>query len=96
VEKETRYLLNLVVSGRVQGVGFRYFALHRARDRGVSGWVKNRYDGKVEVEAEGARAPLELFLADIRKGPSSSHVSHVSEEWREIAGPVHRGFSIAY
>ena len=96
MEKETRYLLNLIVSGRVQGVGFRYFALHRARAHGIAGWVKNRYDGKVEIEAEGPRGDLGLFLADIRDGPSSSNVTHVSEEWREISKKVHQGFSIAY
>jgi acylphosphatase len=96
MEKETRCLLNLVVSGRVQGVGFRYFALHRARAHGIAGWVKNRYDGKVEIEAEGPRGDLELFLAEIKSGPSASHVTHVSEEWRETSKNVHHGFSIAY
>ena len=96
MEREARCLLNLVVSGRVQGVGFRYFTVHRARAHGIAGWVKNRYDGKVEIEAEGVRGDLELFLAEIRSGPSSSHVTHVSEDWREISKPVHVGFSIAY
>ena len=96
MEKENRCLLNLVVSGRVQGVGFRYFALHRARAHGISGWVKNRYDGKVEIEAEGPRGDLELFLTDIKGGPPASHVTYVSEEWRDIPQQVHHGFSIAY
>jgi acylphosphatase len=96
MEKEKRCLLTLVVSGRVQGVGFRYFALHRAHAHGVAGWVKNRYDGKVEIEAEGTRGDLGLFLADISSGPPSSHVVSVSEEWREISQRVHNGFSISY
>ena len=96
MEKETRYLLTLVVSGRVQGVGFRYFALHRARAHGIAGWVKNRYDGKVEIEAEGPRGDLELFLMDIKGGPPASHVTYVSEEWREISINIHHGFSIGY
>jgi acylphosphatase len=96
MEREMRHLLNMVVSGRVQEVGFRYFAAHRARAHGIAGWVKNRYDGKVEIEAEGARDDLELFLAEIRNGPSASYVTHVSEAWREISKPVHDGFSIAY
>jgi acylphosphatase len=96
MEREIRCLLNLVVSGRVQGVGFRYFTAHRARVHAIAGWVKNRYDGKVEIEAEGSRGDLELFLGEIRSGPSSSHVTHVSEEWREISKHVHDGFSITY
>lgn len=91
-----RYVLHLVVSGRVQGVGFRYFAAHRARAHGITGWVKNRYDGMVEIEAEGLRGDLELFLTEIKGGPSASHVTHVSEEWRVTAKPVHQGFSITF
>jgi acylphosphatase len=94
--EEKRCLLNLTVSGRVQGVGFRYFAVHRARAHGIAGWVRNRYDGKVEIEAEGPREALELFLTDIRNGPPASHVTHVSEEWQEIPGRRNEGFSISY
>jgi acylphosphatase len=96
MEREARWALNLVVSGRVQGVGFRYYAANRARVHGIAGWVRNSYDGRVEIEAEGPRGDLELFLAEIRKGPPASHVTHVSEEWRETAKPVHRDFSITY
>jgi acylphosphatase len=96
IEEKKRFLLSLVVSGRVQGVGFRYFTLQRARAHGVTGWVKNRYDGKVEIEAEGPRGRLLLFLEDVRNGPASSRVTHVSEDWVETVSSRHSTFDVAY
>jgi acylphosphatase len=90
------HAVHLLVSGRVQGVGFRFFAVHRASKYGVTGWVRNRADGRVEVEAEGELSRLRMFLEDIRMGPSSGYVSNVAEEWQEIEAPRHRGFSITY
>jgi len=96
IEEKKRFLLSLVVSGRVQGVGFRYFTLHRARAHGITGWVKNRYDGKVEIEAEGSRDRLLLFLEDVRNGPAASRITHVSEDWVEIESGRHSTFDVAY
>ena len=70
-----RYL----VSGLVQGVGFRYWALTRARERGVVGFVRNLPDGKVEIVAEGADESLDALREDLTVGPSYSKVSHVEE-----------------
>lgn len=58
-EKVTYYLPHLCVTGMVQGVGFRFFAINRARKYGITGWVRNLYDGRVEIEAEGNRSDLE-------------------------------------
>ncbi|MDD5657817.1 MAG: acylphosphatase [Elusimicrobia bacterium] len=58
-----------VVSGRVQGVGFRWFVQDLGRSLGLRGWVRNRPDGKVEAEAEGRRASLALFARELRGGP---------------------------
>ena len=66
--------LLVVVRGRVQGVGFRYFVLKRARERGLKGQVRNRPDGAVEAEAEGARAALESWLEQLRQGPTGARV----------------------
>ena len=52
--------------GRVQGVGFRAFCLHAAQERGVQGWVRNRPDGSVELEAEASESSLDDFLAHVR------------------------------
>jgi acylphosphatase len=72
-------MLNLIarhylISGRVQGVGFRYFAERAAREAGVTGWVRNIADGRVEVHADGTRAQIERFEASLRRGPSRSEI----------------------
>ena len=55
-----------VFTGSVQGVGFRYRAFYAARENGVSGWVKNEYDGSVSMEAQGTPADLRQLIAMIR------------------------------
>lgn len=54
--------------GRVQGVGFRYRAYYAAQRYGVTGWVRNNYDGSVEMEAEGTEEDIEKMIMDIEKG----------------------------
>ncbi len=58
-----------VVSGRVQGVGYRAFAQHAARGTGVTGWARNLDDGNVEVHANGTESQLDEFEAHLRQGP---------------------------
>ena len=65
------------VTGRVQGVGFRWSAVREARRLGLRGWVRNADDGSVEVEAEGAPAALADFLAWLHQGPAGAVVSGV-------------------
>ncbi|MBQ8949603.1 MAG: acylphosphatase [Eubacterium sp.] len=57
-----------IISGSVQGVGFRYRALYAARGLGITGFVKNRYDGKVEMEVQGDRDSISRMLAEIDAG----------------------------
>lgn len=66
-----------VLKGRVQGVGFRYFAEEAARREGLAGWVANRDDGAVEVLAEGDQAAVRRFEAQLRRGPRSARVDDV-------------------
>ena len=66
-----------VLSGRVQGVGFRYFTQDAARREGLNGYVLNRDDGSVEAVAEGEAESLERFERALRRGPSKSRVEHV-------------------
>ena len=68
-----RYL----IGGRVQGVGFRYFAEDAARREGVRGWVRNLPDGRVEAVAEGEAESVERFERAIRHGPPGARVDHV-------------------
>jgi acylphosphatase len=65
------------VSGRVQGVGFRYFTRDAAFRLLLTGWVRNRGDGGVELEAQGPAGRVDAFLDEIRGGPPLSHVSGV-------------------
>ena len=69
-----------VVSGRVQGVGYRYFALRQADALGVSGYARNLGDGSVEVVAEGSDGALADFEARLREGPAFAAVAGVSRE----------------
>lgn len=69
-----------VVSGRVQGVGFRFFAERAAREAGVKGWVRNRQDGTVETMVEGELAAVDGYLERLRKGPLGSRVAGVAVE----------------
>lgn len=68
---------HVVVSGRVQGVGFRYFTVAEARRLGLRGWVRNAPDGSVEIVAEGPPERLRELVAWCRHGPPSAHVSEV-------------------
>jgi len=78
--------LHAYFSGRVQGVGFRFLAQHVARMLGLTGWVRNMYDGRVEVVAEGEREQLEQFLAELKKGPRLARIEKLDVFWEEYRG----------
>jgi acylphosphatase len=82
--------LHAVVDGRVQGVGFRYFVLETALPLDLTGWVRNTMDGQVEVIAEGQRSALEHLLEALRRGPRSSFVLKVIQEWQPASGEFTR------
>jgi acylphosphatase len=73
--------LHAVVHGRVQGVGYRVFAARSAQQLGLTGWVRNRYNGTVETVAEGEPSGLKNYLADLKRGPASSNVTQITEDW---------------
>lgn len=85
--------LHLYVDGTVQGVGFRMFVQDEARARRLTGWVRNLYDGRVEVLVEGPRPELLELLDRLRTGPRSAFVTHVQQEWEPHTGEF-RGFEI--
>lgn len=66
-----------VVSGRVQGVGFRWFTERAAAVEGIDGWVRNRPDGCVEIEAEGDAEAVQRFERQIRTGPPAARIDDV-------------------
>lgn len=78
--------LEVRVHGRVQGVGFRYFAQREAQKLRLSGWVRNLRSGAVEVIAEGRRNDLEGLLKALRKGPPMSWVERVDIDWKDAKG----------
>ncbi|MEZ5365069.1 MAG: acylphosphatase [Bryobacterales bacterium] len=68
-----------VITGRVQGVGFRYFVQRKGLEIGVTGWVRNRPDGSVEAVAGGPTEAMEAFEQALRDGPPLSRVDHVAD-----------------
>ena len=69
--------VRFLVTGRVQGVGFRWFVLKRARALGLGGYVRNREDGSVEVVVLGEPAAVEELAAALAEGPAAARVSAV-------------------
>ena len=80
MEKEE---VKCVVSGKVQGVAFRFFVAKHARHLAHVGHVRNAPDFKVEVVAQGFSDKLEKFIEHLRKGPFGAHVSDVNVDWRK-------------
>lgn len=72
----------IVVIGRVQGVGFRFFTKETADMYGLSGWVRNCFNGSVEIQAQGKEELMQQFFKELKKGPLFGHVSDIKK--REI------------
>jgi acylphosphatase len=88
-----RIARRLMISGRVQGVGFRWFTHDVATRAGVSGWVRNLPDGRVEAWIEGEAASVDRVEAALRQGPRGARVATVTADPEDPAGGV-TGFSI--
>ena len=88
-----RVARRLVISGRVQGVGFRYFTQNAAAREGVAGWVENLPDGRVEVFVEGDEDAVTRVERAIRSGPPGARVDNVYVQDAEAAGAL-KGFRI--
>ena len=84
--------VHVVVRGAVQGVGYRYTLRMVAREAGVAGWVRNRRDGSVEAEVEGAEAQVDEVLAWMAEGPPGSRVESATVTDAEPSGD--RGFEV--
>ena len=76
----------IVVSGRVQGVGYRAFCVRVATQRQLSGGVKNLEDGRVELEVEGKRDLILALIGDLKSGPPAARVAAVDVEWGTATG----------
>ena len=82
-----------VISGRVQGVGFRWFAHDAATREGIAGWVKNLFDGRVEAYVEGEQEAVTRVERAIRSGPPGARVERVTVIDEDVTGSV-KGFVI--
>lgn len=78
--------LEVNVRGRVQGVAFRWYTRQRALSLGLTGWVRNRPDGSVQILAEGEPGDLETFCDWTARGPDHARVDHQEIAWSEAAG----------
>lgn len=77
---------HVIVSGRVQGVGFRWYAREKGQELGLAGWVRNLPDGRVECWLEGEEGAVEAMVAWLEKGPPSAQVKSVEVIERTFEG----------
>jgi len=86
---------HIIVSGRVQGVGFRYFVMRIARHLKLRGWVKNLYNGKVEIVVEGEEGMVNQLIKTLPVGNQMAHVTDLDVK-KEKPENEFTGFDIAY
>ncbi len=86
---------HMYIEGRVQGVFYRVFARDTAMNLGLSGWVRNLYDGRVEAVLEGNHEHIKKALGEYRKGPPGASVTHIEITWETCTGEA-KGFDIRY
>lgn len=82
----------IFVTGRVQGVGFRDWVVRTAQRSGLTGWVRNLRDGRVEIFAAGPEEPLQALLEGVRDGPPLARIDHV-EAYPADEEKAHKGFT---
>jgi acylphosphatase len=74
---------HVLITGKVQGVGFRAFTQYQAIQRQLKGWVRNRGEEEVELEIEGPRLSVDTFLQALHQGPPLSQILQVTVDWKE-------------
>ena len=93
--REDTIRAEVLISGRVQGVWFRGTTCEEARGLGLTGWVRNRWDGKVEAVFEGPRTKVQQMVAWCSRGPRSAQVESGDVKWKQATGEFST-FSIAH
>jgi acylphosphatase len=96
MKKETTQARRFLVSGRVQGVGYRIFAQRAAAEFGLHGYVRNRHDGRVEVFAMGAAEKLRQLGKELERGPLMARVTEVNEEPATVDPHYADNFTVEY
>jgi acylphosphatase len=87
--------LKLIISGRVQGVCYRWFTRDTAVELGLTGWVRNLPDGTVEAVVEGEKEKLEQLLGWCKQGPDLARVTDIQADWEKATGEF-QDFSIRH
>ena len=82
-QPEDTLTVNMKITGKVQGVGFRYFVLRQAQELGITGWVSNKSNGHVEAMAQGDKEDLDQFIAKVKQGPAFSRVDDLILNWED-------------
>ena len=85
----------ITISGRVQGVGYRYFVFQKANEMGITGWVKNSVDGGVIIMAQGIEAELKTFIDYLYVGPTRARVDRILTNKMQLV-TVFDNFSVRY
>jgi acylphosphatase len=88
-EKNKNAAVKIIISGFVQGVGYRYFIHRNAEELGLKGYAKNLFNGDVEIEAEGRKEILEELISRTKSGPSRAKVTDCKVEWLEFKNKYH-------
>lgn len=78
--------VSIIINGRVQGVGYRYFVSSAASDTSITGYVQNQSDGSVLVRAEGEKGALNKFIEELKVGPSTGRVDTCCVQWQPYEG----------
>jgi len=81
-------LRHIYIHGKVQGVGYRFFATRVARRLGLKGWIQNNRDGTVEALVEGEKAAIDEWIEEIREGPRYAEVTKIDAEVRDFSGKL--------
>lgn len=84
IENTNNSAVKIIVSGYVQGVGFRYYIGRIASDYNLKGYVKNLFNGDVEIYAEGRKEFLEDLIKKAKLGPAHSHVENIQLQWLDF------------
>lgn len=95
LERKVPVRAHVYITGRVQGVNFRYYTRQQAARLGLNGWVRNLRDGRVEMVIEGLKPLVDQMLAWCDHGPSSARVDRIEVEWEGISERMN-DFTIRY
>jgi acylphosphatase len=86
---------HLLISGMVQGVGYRWFVMRKANEYNLKGYVRNLYTDDVEVEVEGDKGSVSEFIKELRIGPRSAHITDIKIQWGNYQGK-YKNFDIKF